>query len=153
MYRDDESIHNFQLAIMQTRPPPHPVTQYDTELTNAVSVDANVWSRNIHNIVQNTNLEHTLQNPITILQIFHVAHYTTLIKDKDKYFYYDCLEIQIPTPVNKMHARLTNWYSHTLLLPYLTPKFPNITTPHTLQLQDGWSSYQFSRIHLRYVIT
>ena len=25
-YRDDESIHNFHLAILQTRPPPHPVT-------------------------------------------------------------------------------------------------------------------------------
>ena len=72
-YRDDESIHKFQLAIMQARPQPHPLTRYDTQLTNAVAADADAWSRNKHNTVQNTNLEHPLQNPITILQIIHAA--------------------------------------------------------------------------------
>ena len=79
-----------------------------------------------------------------------------------------------------MHARLRNWYSHTLLLPSLTPKNINITTSHTPQQQEGWScalhmlleflsaiyqgtvpiiqyiqrhAYQLSRMLIRYVIT
>jgi hypothetical protein len=137
-YKNDESIHNFQLAIIQTRPLPHLVTQYDTQLTNALAAYADVWTQNIHNTVQNTNLDYPLKNPITILQIFHPAHYTTLITEKNKYFCYDILSMHIPTPVNKLHARLRKWFSLTFLLPTLTPEIPNIATSYTPQQQDGW---------------
>jgi len=136
-YRDDENIHKFQHAIMQTKPPLHLATQYDNQLANAVVADRDVCTRNIHYTMHNTTPQHPLQNPITI-QIFHAAHVTTRKPNNNKCFYYDSLRLPITPPVNKLHASLRSRYTHAPLPPALTPELPNTSAPYTPQ-QDGWS--------------
>ena len=142
-YRDDESIHNFQLAIRQTKPPLHLVTQHDTHLANAVVAYRDIWTRNRHNTVHNTTPQHPLQNPITI-QICHAAHFTTQIPNNNEYFYYDSLRMPITSPVYKLNANLRSWYTHTPLPPSLTsePPIPPHLTPinnTTVELRESYA--------------
>jgi len=132
-YRDDQSISDFHPAIMLSKPPPNLVTRYDTQLANAVVANNDVWTKNIHYAVHNTSLQHPLQNPITIMQIFHEAHYTTMITDNNKYYHYVSLRLPIPYPVNKLHTRLMTWYAQTPLPDSLAPEIPYITTSYTPQ--------------------
>jgi len=156
-------------------------TQYVRYCYVAVTTNNDVWTKHIYNAVHNTSLQHPLQNPITIIQIFHEAlHCTTPIAENTKYCHYDSLRLPIPSPVNKMHTRLITWYAQSPLPDSLAPEFPYITTPYTQYQQDGWScalhmllvslsaiyqckissipysqrnAYQLSRMHLRDVIT
>ena len=121
-YRDDESIHKFQSAIRQIKPPVHLATQYDTQLANAVVADRDVWS------TQCTTLPHKTHYKTQIQYKYSMRH-TSRHGNQTK----------ITFPVFKLHACLRSWYTHTHLPPALTPELPNTSAPYTPRHQDGWS--------------
>ena len=95
-YKDDHSALLFQEAMLNTKAHPHTVTQYDTLLAQLVVIHNDVWTRRITNPLTNEQLQHPLQNNITIMQIYKSQHYTTLITDKKKYYHYDGLQMAVP---------------------------------------------------------
>ena len=95
-YKDDHSALLFQGAILHTEAHPHTITQYDTMLAQSVFMPNNVWTRRITNQLTNEQLQHPLQNNITILQIYNSQHYATLITDNNKYYHYDGIQNAVP---------------------------------------------------------
>jgi hypothetical protein len=78
-YRDDHSILTFQEVIMSTKPHPQTIAKYDTQMALSIIQHNDVWTRRINNPLTNWQLLHPLQNPITIMQVYHAQHYITLI--------------------------------------------------------------------------
>ena len=105
-YKDDHNVLTFQQAIISTRPFPQNVTQYDTLLAQSIVDQNDVWIKQVTNPLTRERLQHPLQNDITILQIYHAQHYTTLIIDKDKCYYYDGLGLTVPNTISHMHEHL-----------------------------------------------
>jgi hypothetical protein len=138
-YKDDHSVLTFQQTILQTRQHPNTVTQYDTLLAQSIVEQNDVWIRQITNPLTGEQLQHPLQNPITIMQIYNSQHYTTLITDNHRYYYYDGLGLPIPRTVTHLHKHIRQWYGNSMLPPALQPMTPTVHTPHTPQQTDGWS--------------
>ena len=105
-YKDDHSVLTFKHTIMSTRPHANTVTQYDTLLAQSVVDQNDVWTRQITNQLTEERLQHPLQNDITIMEIYNAQHYTTLITDNNRYYYYDGLGIAVPHTVSHLHDHL-----------------------------------------------
>jgi len=104
-YKDDHIALLFQQAILNTKAHPNTITQYDTLLAQSV-VSNDVWTRRITNPLTQQQLQHPLQNNITIMQIFNSIHYTPLITDNNKYYHYDGLQMAVPEQVTFLHNHL-----------------------------------------------
>ncbi len=170
----------FQQAIISTRHFPQNVTQYDTLLAQSIVNQNDGWIRQVTNPLKGERLQHPLQNDITILQIYNAQHYTTLITNNDKYYYYDGLGLTVPNTISHMHEHLLQWYGDTIKLPVLRHVAPTIHTPYTPQQTFEWSCAmqmlltslsviyqghvpilqygqrhvdQLSKAHIRYVLT
>ncbi len=137
-YKDDHCVLTFQQAIISIRHYPRSVTQYDTLLAQSIVDQNDVWIRQVTNPLTGERLQHPLQNDITILQIHHAKHYTTLITDKDIYYYYDGLGLTIPNTISHLHENLRQWYGDTTKPPVLRQVAPTIHTPYTPQQTNGW---------------
>ena len=91
---------------MSTRQHTNTVTQYDTLLAQSIVNQNDVWTRQVTIPLTEERLLHPLQNDITILQIYNAQHYTTLITDKNLYYYYDGLGHAIPQTVSHLHTHM-----------------------------------------------
>jgi hypothetical protein len=99
-----------------------------------------VWQHTIRNACQDHILPHPLHNPITIFNIHHNAHCTTLIADRNYYSYYDPLNSQTPRIALIIYNTLRQWYSdHSIAPPLLRYTTPPITAKSTPQQTDNWS--------------
>ena len=114
------------------------------------------------------------------MQVYHAQHYTTLITDNNKYYYYDGLSLAVPPTVQSLHTHLKTWYKTGSLPNSLRNEYPTITFPTTPSQTDGSTCAlhmlitslsaiyqgnisilqysqrhvdQLSRMHLRYVLT
>ena len=105
-YKDDHNVLTFQQAILHTRHHPNTVTQFDTLLAQSIVEHNDVWTRHVTNPLTGEHLQHPLQNPITIMQIYNSLHYTTLITDNNNYYYYDGLGLPVPQTVTHLHRHL-----------------------------------------------
>ena len=115
---ETDGLQHFQQAIITAHPPPHTnVTQYTCHITSAISRDSTIWQHTIRNACQDHILPHPLHNPITIFNIHHHAHYTTLIADHNHYTYYDPLNFPIPPAASQIHNTLRQWYANTNISP------------------------------------
>ena len=140
-----------------------------------------MWQHTIRNACQDHILPHPLHNPITIFNINHNAHYTTLIADPNHFSYYDPLNFPIPNSASQIHRTLRQWYSNTAIAPpLLHSDAQRVTTKSTPKQTDNWScglhmllinlaaiyqgkipilrhtqahAHQLSQIHLRYTLT
>ena len=63
------------------------------------------------------------------MQIYHAQHYTTLLTDKDKYYYYDGLGVIVPNTISHLYEHLRQWYGDSIKPPVLTQIVPTIHTP------------------------
>ncbi len=179
-YKDDHSVLMFQTSILNTRPHPQTVTQYDTHLAQSAVTQNDVWTRRITNPLINEWLQHPLQNNITIMQIYNSSHYTTLITDNINYYHYDGLKMQVPEQATLLHNHLRHWYGTSDKPPVLQSQTSVVLLPYMPTITDGWNcamhmlltslsaiyqenvpilqysprhADQLSRMHLRYVIT
>jgi len=84
----------------------HPDTQFDTALSRSITQRHPTWTKGIKNTITQNFLSHPLQNPITVFQIYHNSHYTTLITDNINYHYYDGLNLPILPPSTSIHNKL-----------------------------------------------
>ena len=85
-YTESDGIRNLQHATVTAYPPTHThVTQYTSHLTSAISRDSTVWRHTITNACQDHILSHPIHNPITLFNIYHNSHFTTLITDNKTY--------------------------------------------------------------------
>jgi len=124
---------------MSTRQHANTVTQYDTLFAQSIVDQNDVWARQITNPLTEERLRYPLQNIITIMQIRNSQHYTTLITDNSRYFYYDGLGMLVPHTVSHLHNHLRLWYGNSALPPALQNKSPTVHIPYTPQKTDGWS--------------
>ena len=110
--QETDSLQSFQQAIITTFPPPTTtVTQYHAQLTSAICLDRSVWQLTIRNACQDQILPHPLSQPITIFNIHHNSHFTTLITNNHTYYHYDPLNLQPPKAIDKIHTTLRQWYT------------------------------------------
>jgi len=133
------------------------------------------------NACQDHILPHPLHNPITIFNIHHNSHFTSLITDNNTYSYYDPLNYRPAHTTHRIHNTRRQWYSNLPIAPHLLQNStPKIITKSTPVQTDGWScglhilpinlatsyqgtlptihhtrthAHQLSRIHLRYTLT
>jgi hypothetical protein len=110
-YKDDQSISQFQAALLLHSPPIPQVTQYDTTLSHSIANHQRVWTRNIKNTLTQTSISHPLQHPITIFQIYHNSHYTTLVTVNANYYHYNGLNLPNPPTTTSIHNKLREWYT------------------------------------------
>jgi hypothetical protein len=95
--KETDSLQSFQQAIIASFPPPTTnVTQYHAQLTSAICRGSSVWQHTIYNACQDKNIPHPLFHPITIFNIHHNSHFTTLITNNQTYYYYDPLNLHPP---------------------------------------------------------
>jgi len=78
-------------------------------------------------------------NNITIMQIYNSQHYTTIITDNNKYYYYDGFGIPVPHTITHLYNHLRRWYGSSLKPPALRNESPTLYTPYTPRQRDGWS--------------
>ena len=114
-------------------------TQYDTLLAQSIVDQNNVWIRQVTNPLTGERLQHPLQNKITIMQIYNLQHYTTLITNNKNYYYYDGLGNPMPNTVTYLHNHLRQMYGSSLKPPALHKFSPTVHTPYTPRQMDGWS--------------
>ena len=124
---------------MCTREHPQTITQYDTLSAQSIATHNDVCTRQITNPLTNERLRHPLQNHITIMQIYNAQHYTTPITDNKQYYYYDGLDMAIPSTVAHLHNHLRQWYGVSPTPPTLQNNIPVILTPYTPRKTDDWS--------------
>jgi len=105
-YKDDHSVLTFQQIIMHTKQYLIIVTQFDTLLAQSIVDHNDVCTRQITNPLTGEHLQHPLQNPITIMQIYNSQHYTTLITNNNSYYYYDGIGRLVPNPITHLHSHL-----------------------------------------------
>ena len=89
------------------------VKQYDALLAQSIVDQNDAWTRQITNPRTEERLQHPLQYDITIMQIYNAQHYTTLITDNNRYYYYDGLRIAVPHIVSHLHDHLRQWYGNS----------------------------------------
>ena len=138
-YKDDHSVLTFQQTILSIRPFPQNVTQYDTLLAQSIVNQNDVWIRQVTNPLTGEPLQHPLQNDITIMQIFHAQHYTTLITNNHRYYHYDGLGLTVPNTISHLHEHLRQWYNTSIKPPVLGQQVPEVHTPYTPQQTNGWN--------------
>ena len=86
-YKDDHIVLKFQQTITSTIQRKK-ITQYDTRLAQPIVYHNDVWTKQVTNPLTKERLQHP-SNDIAIMQIYNAQHYTTLISNNDKYYYYD----------------------------------------------------------------
>jgi hypothetical protein len=91
-YKTDDEILDLQKAILLSCPPPDKHTIFGTLLTTHLAGGGGTWDNRIINQLDGSILEHPLQNRITIFQLYHSQHFTTLITDGTNYHHYDPLK-------------------------------------------------------------
>ena len=138
-YKDDHNVKTFQQAILSTRQHPKTITQYDTLLAQSIVDHNDVWTRQVTNPLTQVRIQQPLQTDITIMQIYHVQHYTKLLTDNDKYYHYDGLGIAVPNKASQLHDHLRLWYGDSIKPPVLRQTAPTVHTPYTPQQTTGWS--------------
>ena len=110
--KESDSLQVFQQAIITSIPPPtDTVTQYHTRLTSAICRDNTVWQHTIQNACKDHILPHPLFNPITLFNIHHNSHFTTLITNNNAYYYFDSLYLRPPPAIHMIHNTLRQWYT------------------------------------------
>jgi hypothetical protein len=67
-----------------------------TLLAQSIVDHNDVSTKQVTNSLTEERLQHPLQNDIAIMQIYHAQHYTTLLTDSDRFYYYDGLGITVP---------------------------------------------------------
>jgi hypothetical protein len=70
-----------------------------------------------------------LQDSITIMQVYHAQHYTTLITDNNKYYYYDGISLAVPPTVQSLHTHLRTWYGTGRIPNSFRTETPNYNVP------------------------
>ncbi len=138
-YKDDHIVLTFQLTILSTKQHANTVTQFDTLLAQCIVDQNDVWTRQITNPLTEERLRHPLQNNITIMQIYHSQHYTTLVTYNDRYYHYDGLGMPVPHTVTHLHNHIRQWYGSSPKPPALQDELPAVLTPFSPQQKDGWS--------------
>jgi hypothetical protein len=119
-FKESDSLHAFQQAIMIVLPPlTTAVNQYTTHLTSAICMDNTVWRHTIQNAYQDQVLPHPLFNPITIFNIHNNAHFTIFVTNNNTYYHYESLNLRPPPTINKIHNTLRQWYSRLDVAPPL----------------------------------
>jgi len=71
VYKDDHSVLIFQQTIMITRQYQNTFMQFETLLAQSIVDQNDVWTRHVTNPLTGEHLQHPLQNPITIIQIYN----------------------------------------------------------------------------------
>jgi hypothetical protein len=140
-YKDDQSISQFQAALLRHNPSLPQATQYDTALSHSIANHQRVWNRNMKNTLTQTSISHPLQPPITIFQIYYNSHYTTLITDSTNYNHYEGLNLPSPPTIRSSHNKLGELYTrsthnHTII-PSLQQETPMIKRPNTPPQTDN----------------
>ena len=139
-YKDDHSVLTFQQTIMHTKQHPKTVTQFDTLLAQSIFEQNGVWTRQVTNPLTGEHLQHPLQNPIIIMQIYNSQHYTTPITNNNNYYDDDDrLGLPVPQTVTHLHKHLRQWYGSSPLPSELQPNTHAVHIPYTPQQTDGWS--------------
>jgi hypothetical protein len=137
-YKDDHGVLTIQQTIMQIRHHPNIFTQYDTLLAQSIVEQNDVWTRQVTNPLTGEHLQHPLQNPITIMQIYNAQHYTTLITDNNNYYDDDGLGLPVPQTVSHLHRHLRQWYGISPLPSALSLiHMQSISLNYTPQQTDG----------------
>ena len=138
-HTETDALQTLQQAILTAYPPTRTtVTQYTPHLTSAINRDSTVWQHTIRNACQDHILPHPLHNPITIFNIHHNTHYTTLIADASHYSYYDPLNFPTPRAAQNIHNTLRQWYSeHSVAPPLLRHTIQPIITKSTPTQTDN----------------
>ena len=99
-----------------------------------------VWQHTIRNACQDQVLPHSLFNPITMFNIHHNSHFTSLITNNHAYYYFDSLNLRPPPAINIIHNTLRQWYSGLEISPPLLHKETPLThIQSTPQQTDGWT--------------
>ncbi len=130
-YKDDHSVLKLQQTIPNTRQYPNTVTQFDTLLTQSIVKQNDVWTRQVTNPLTEERLRHPIKNNITIMQIYNSQHYTTLLTDKNNFYYCDGLSILVPHAVTRLHVHLRQWYGSSPKPLVLQNETPTVHTPNT----------------------
>jgi len=128
-YKDDHSVLTFQLAILSTRQHANTITQFETLLAESIVNHNDVWARQVTNPLTKERLRHPLQSIITIMQIYHSQHYTTLITDNDRYYHYDGLGLPVPHTTMHLHNHIRQWYGISPKPPALQDYLSMVLTP------------------------
>ena len=118
---------------MTTKQKTNTVTQYDTLLAQFIVEQNDVWTRQITNPLTEERLLHPLQNDIITLQIYNAQHCTTLITNKNRYYYYDGLGIAVPQTVSRLHTHMRQWYGDSTKPLALQTESFIVHTPYTPQ--------------------
>ena len=71
------------------------------------------------NACQGHILPHSLHNLITIFNIHHNSHFTTLITDNNTYSYYDSINFQHPHTTHRIDNALRQWYTNLPIAPQM----------------------------------
>jgi hypothetical protein len=124
---------------VHTRQHPNTITQFDTLLAQSIVEQNDVWTIQVTNPLTGEHLQHPLQNPITIMQIYISQHYNTLITYNNNNYYYDGLGLLVPQTMTHMHMHLRQWYGSSPLPSALQPNTPAVQIPYTPQQTNGWS--------------
>ena len=138
-HTESDGLQNLQQAILTAYSLTHThVTQYTTNLTSAIYKDSSVWQHTVRNACNDHILPHPLHNPITIFNIHHNSHFTTLIADPYTYSYYDPLNLHPPQHTQSTHTTLKQRYADPAIAPpLLSTTAPTITIKSTPQQTDN----------------
>ena len=138
-YKTDEEILELQQAILLSCPPPEQHTIFGTLLTTHLTGGGGTWDNRIINQLDGNPLLHPLQNRITIFQLHHSQHFTTLIADGMNFHHYDSLKGPPPPPAKELINIIRQWYiQHPQSPPQKTPHV-SIKSTRTPPQQDGWT--------------
>ena len=140
-HTETDGLQTLQQAILTAYPPTRTnVTQYTPHLTSAIARDSTVWRHTIRNACHDHILPHPLHNPITIFNIHHNSHYTTLFTDNNHYSYYDPLNFPTPRTAQNIHNTLRQWYTNHSITPTLLRLASQpIIIKSTPKQTDNWS--------------
>ncbi len=97
----------------------------------------------IHNPVTHSLIDHPLQNPVTIFQLYDTIHCTTLKADNNLYHHYDGLHLPSSEQSHHICNKLREWYSSSVPSytppPALHPTIPEILHLETPSQKNEWS--------------
>ena len=138
-HKNDDDILSFQTAILLSYPPPGMHTVFGSLHTTNVVTGGGAWRTHIVNQLDGSLLTHPLENPITIFQIYHSHHFTTLITDANTYHHYDSLKGSPPLSAKKLVKYINQWYiQHPQPLPHRRPGI-SIQSKKTPPQCDAWT--------------
>ena len=152
-----EIILGFKVAILKKYPPSsRSVTQIDFLLPTNLVLDMRIRRRGVKNFIFKEVLPSPLCNPITILQIYEYSHFTILLVENDRYYYYDSLGKNNPVSeiVPRIHTALQfsyedNYEAFSLILQ--NPEQKKGIKPGLYYTRED--AYFLSQAHLHHELT